>query len=392
MSGSASSISRRAGNPAARRLAPFIVLVGLASVAQAQTTVYVGDSETALSVARHDGAAYLSLTRLLEAVGGSCTLRAGRAEAVYGGRSAFLALNGTRVDAAAMQFSLTHPVLRDGEEALLAVEDVAPFFASAFAETARVAGQGATSSDLPPPGAEAERTLEPAESMEPASELADLTDPIAPVRRTRRTIGVIVLDPGHGGSDSGQVGYEGAQEKAITLAVALRLEALLEERHDVAVLLTRSEDIDLPGRARPAFAAKNGGDLFISLHCGASYTREARGVEAFYHEPGGLAGSGNRAGGDRNTRFATDSRALAETLVETLAADLRTESRGSTGAPVRGLGRAPMPAALIELGCLTNRAEEALLATQTYHERLAESLAGAIADYARLENRETPDE
>jgi N-acetylmuramoyl-L-alanine amidase len=101
--------------------------------------------------------------------------------------------------------------------------------------------------------------------------------------RIRATSGpIIVLDPGHGGSDAGAISPFGGEEKEITLDVARRVKALLERRYQLKVQLTRDEDIFVPLARRTAFANRKNGAVFVSLHVNASEKHDANGLEAYY--------------------------------------------------------------------------------------------------------------
>src|SRR4029079_17821506 len=92
----------------------------------------------------------------------------------------------------------------------------------------------------------------------------------------------IVIDPGHGGDDTGAKGAQGTLEKNVTLTVARRLKAALEARLGVRVLLTRDGDQAVAPDQRAALANNNKADLFISLHANASLRPGVSGVEVFY--------------------------------------------------------------------------------------------------------------
>jgi hypothetical protein len=101
--------------------------------------------------------------------------------------------------------------------------------------------------------------------------------------RVRASSGpIVVLDPGHGGGDSGAVSPFGGEEKEITLDVARRVKALLERRYQLKVQLTRDDDSFVPLARRTAFANRKGGAVFISLHVNASENHDASGLEAYY--------------------------------------------------------------------------------------------------------------
>ena len=105
--------------------------------------------------------------------------------------------------------------------------------------------------------------------------------PIAP--RTRRPgVHTIVLDPGHGGTETGAIGAKGTQEKSLTLALAQALRRLIEERLAVRVVTTRTDDSTLSLTARSTFANQNQADLFVSLHQNYSRGSTAHGAETYF--------------------------------------------------------------------------------------------------------------
>ncbi len=95
-------------------------------------------------------------------------------------------------------------------------------------------------------------------------------------------VGRIVLDPGHGGHDTGTVGPGGLREKDLVLDVAQRLGQLIEERMGSEVIFTRSDDTFVPLERRTEIANEAKADLFLSIHANSSPLRNAEGVETYY--------------------------------------------------------------------------------------------------------------
>jgi N-acetylmuramoyl-L-alanine amidase len=95
-------------------------------------------------------------------------------------------------------------------------------------------------------------------------------------------IGRIVIDPGHGGHDTGTIGENGLTEKDLVLDVAKRLAELVETRLNSEVVLTRTDDTFIPLEARTAMANEAKADLFLSIHANSSPVRTSSGVETFY--------------------------------------------------------------------------------------------------------------
>ncbi|HEY1801148.1 MAG TPA: N-acetylmuramoyl-L-alanine amidase, partial [Terriglobales bacterium] len=102
------------------------------------------------------------------------------------------------------------------------------------------------------------------------------------IRALGLKIGKIVIDPGHGGHDTGTIGPHGLLEKDLVLDVSRRLGKLLESRLGADVVYTRSDDTFIPLETRTAIANQEQADLFISVHANSSHDQDARGVETYY--------------------------------------------------------------------------------------------------------------
>ena len=102
------------------------------------------------------------------------------------------------------------------------------------------------------------------------------------IRALGLKIGRIVIDPGHGGHDTGTIGPEGLMEKELVLDVSLRLGRLLERNLGADVIYTRDDDTFIPLETRTAIANEKQADLFISVHANSSPDPTARGVETYY--------------------------------------------------------------------------------------------------------------
>lgn len=231
----------------------------------------------------------------------------------------------------------------------------------------------------------------------------------------------IVIDPGHGGTDTGAQGPAGTLEKDITLVLAKSLRQRLEERLPVRVILTRDTDVAMDLPARTATANENHADLLISLHLNsAPGLVRARGAETYIldrtatdDQAAAVAtfeneGGGATAGGDSGARGGAEasdldlqlvlwdlaqnrhlerSLRLASAIQEELNVELDLRDRGVKQAPFAVLVGATMPAVLVELGFLTNPEEEARLNDAAYRRRLVDALAAAIV---RFRAREAP--
>lgn len=241
----------------------------------------------------------------------------------------------------------------------------------------------------------------------PASAVEAL-EPRLPVRRGLRTI---VLDPGHGGEETGAIGPKGSAEKDLTLAIAKLLRSALVEQIGARVVLTREEDVARSLDERAALANQLQADLFLSLHLNSTVRGQARGVETYIlslqasdRKAADAAAIENYAGSPgsaqeplpfdlqallwdlaQNQHLATSLR-VATWLQDELARELGQPDRGVKQAPFRVLMGAAMPAALVELGFLSNPEEEQLLQDPAYQSRLVAAIVRALRRFgAELE-------
>lgn len=242
------------------------------------------------------------------------------------------------------------------------------------------------------------------------------TEPTAPAVPAPRRPGVrtIVLDPGHGGTETGAIGSRATQEKDLTLALAQLVKSKLESRVAARVVLTRSEDQTLALSDRSSIANQYKADLFVSIHLNSSRGSTAFGAETYFlsvqasDERAAAAAAAENASPSRapnagpadeaaaelelllwdlaQTRHLARSQRLASLIQEELNTALGLRDRGVKQAPFRVLMGAAMPAVLVEFGFLSNPDEEARLADATYRGQLADALVAAIARFkAELE-------
>ncbi|HXB62262.1 MAG TPA: N-acetylmuramoyl-L-alanine amidase, partial [Acidobacteriaceae bacterium] len=225
------------------------------------------------------------------------------------------------------------------------------------------------------------------------------------VRALGLKIGRIVIDPGHGGHDSGTLGYGGIEEKDVVLDVALRLGKLLKDKLGVDVIYTRSDDTFIPLETRTAIANKAQADLFISIHANSSSDDSARGVETYYlnftSDPTALDVAARENAVSQSSVYQLSDLvkkiALKDKIDESREFALDVESslyagleRGNPGLKNRGIKKAPfvvliganMPSILTEISFVTNPKDAAQLETPEYRERVAESLYKGVAKYA----------
>lgn len=209
---------------------------------------------------------------------------------------------------------------------------------------------------------------------------------------------IVVLDPGHGGSNAGTQGA-GLHEKQLTLALADRVASKLRAK-GITVELTRTTDRTLTLRQRAARADEIPADLFVSIHANASPTRTQRGYETFVLTPRGVDVDARALRADtRTTRPAVDpeialvlddvERGSSQWESADLAARMQRalrERRGKEGD--RGVRQdsqhvllgATMPAVLVEVGFLDHPIEGKQLADATVQGQIADAIAQAITE------------
>ena len=215
---------------------------------------------------------------------------------------------------------------------------------------------------------------------------------VFPPKPSARKITTICLDPGHGGTDTGNRVKEmfWHNEKTYTLLLAFDLRNRLEKL-GFKVILTRSKDtfVDLP--ARPAIANKAGADLFISLHFNATTDspNAVQGPETYCITPVGAASSNSQGGGADHVatvanRLEDKSLLLAYQIQKSLVQDLHAEDRDVRRARFAVLRDATMPAILIEGGYMTNPTEGKKIYDADYRKQMAAAIAKGILAYQKL--------
>ncbi len=196
----------------------------------------------------------------------------------------------------------------------------------------------------------------------------------------------IVLDPGHGGADSGTVNSAlNLQEKNLTLDLAKRLAILLQQSgHEV--LLTRSTDTAVALTERSKFANQVKADLFLSLHFNAGPTNRAAGTETYWLTPGGQhstkdsANTGSTAQLPGNDYDALNIN-LAYEIQRALIAGLGSNDRGTRRARWVVLKDLKCPGVLIESAFLSDMTEARIYTQDAARQRLAQIIAAGVAAY-----------
>lgn len=216
----------------------------------------------------------------------------------------------------------------------------------------------------------------------------------------------VVVDAGHGGDDRGARGPQGLLEKDLVLDLSRRLALRLRDR-GVRVVLTRDGDAFVPLERRTALANDARGDLFVSIHANAARDPKVRGIETFFlslrptdayardvahRENAAFPASPAAASalddplvallGDlAATSYLEESSDFAHLAQERLAAAHPAPSRGVKQALFVVLFGVQMPAALVEIGFVTNPEDERALASPRGREAIAEALATAVLEF-----------
>ena len=212
---------------------------------------------------------------------------------------------------------------------------------------------------------------------------AQVTTPDTPAMLTPHML-TVVIDPGHGGNDTGTIGHNGLQEKQLTLDVAQRLGKLLEKNLGAHVLYTRKNDHYVSLENRSAVARKANADFFISIHANSSQYPTVNGIETYYFksssevmENAGGTGARGTDSSDRARRFAA---AVQQSLIHNLSStQVSVRDRGVRSAPFVVLRDMQMPAVLAEISFISSEADEQQLRTSTYRDRIANALYQGIA-------------
>ena len=217
----------------------------------------------------------------------------------------------------------------------------------------------------------------------------------------------IVIDPGHGGKDPGTVNRSlNLEEKSITLDIAKRLNAILNEHAELEIILTRPRDEYVALEERAAIANSNQGDIFISIHTNSAPRKTARGIEAYYlnitADPRAMevAAQENAMGSKSMAEMRTildqilqnskivESKILAQYIQENMVSNLKIkfseiEDLGVKKAPFYVLLGAQMPSALVEVSFLSCNDEASRLAMPAYRQAIAAGLYLGIINFIK---------
>ena len=246
------------------------------------------------------------------------------------------------------------------------------------------------------PKSEPEKRNEPPKSLEKKR--------LPPQKTTISKIRRIVVDPGHGGHDSGAVGQGGVREKDVVLSISLKLRDLLKRELGLDVIMTRSTDVFIPLEERTAIANKVNADLFVSVHANAANNHNASGIETYYLNLAKTEASARLAAKENGTTLdkvsvlqailfdlmanykLNDSAHLADDVQRALhkkisASYSGVKNLGVKQGPFYVLVGATMPSILVETAFLSHVQEEERLNDPAYQDATAQGIMEGIRAY-----------
>ncbi len=218
---------------------------------------------------------------------------------------------------------------------------------------------------------------------------------------------IVIIDPGHGGKDSGAVGIYKNLEKNITLKVGLLIKEEFKKYPNFRIILTRDKDYFIKLRNRTKIAKQNNADIFISLHADFNRNSRARGISLYTlserasdKEAAALARRENRSdlidGVDLSSETSevtsilldltkrdtlNQSSHLVNFLINSFKKDMNLLQRTHRYAGFAVLKSLDIPSVLIEMGYLSNKQDSKLLMTEEYQKKLSKKIVKAIIEY-----------
>ncbi len=211
--------------------------------------------------------------------------------------------------------------------------------------------EGTSTVLMPPPQTPSSSQHDPALSTQ---------TPLSQQPRVLKERILVVIDPGHGGKDSGAVGIGGLQEKNIILPIGQQVAAILEQ-HGVQAVLTRTADYFVDLGPRVVMTQRLNADLFVSIHANSIDNRpDVNGLEVYYFENG---------------------LRLAQTVKKSILQSIDEPDRGVRHARFYVLRNNSIPAILVETGYVTGIEDAPRLASPAYQSQMAQAIARGILTY-----------
>lgn len=177
---------------------------------------------------------------------------------------------------------------------------------------------------------------------------------------------IVVIDPGHGGSDPGTTSITNKHEKHFNLALALKVQAILLQEPEIEVVMTRETDVYPTRSERVKLANDLNADVFVSIHGNSVLSSpQTTGTETFYYQ---------RA----------SSKELANIVHKHLVKALGLKDRGVKNGSLQVIRETKMPAVLLEVGFLSNKSEEEAMMSESVQAKAAQAIVDGIKEYLKL--------
>ncbi|MDU5454111.1 N-acetylmuramoyl-L-alanine amidase AmiA [Pseudescherichia vulneris] len=218
---------------------------------------------------------------------------------------------------------------------------------------------------------------------------------------------VVMLDPGHGGIDTGAIGHNGSKEKHVVLAIAKNVRAILRSK-GIDARLTRTGDTFIPLYDRVEIAHQHGADLFMSIHADGFTNPDAAGASVFALSNRGASSAMAKYLSDREnaaddlagkkardkdhylqqvlfdlvqTDTIKNSLTLGSHILKQIKPVHRLHSKHTEQAAFVVLKSPSVPSVLVETSFITNPAEEQLLGTKAFRQKIASAIASGVLSY-----------
>lgn len=188
-----------------------------------------------------------------------------------------------------------------------------------------------------------------------------------PANKAGQGVCIIVIDPGHGGTDGGTVGASGRYEKDFTLSLSKKVYDILKDEDKIEVHMTRYDDSTLStvDRARPRLANDLGADLYISIHGNYFDEADVSGTETYYYDK--------------------ESKSFAEIIHKHVINATGFKDRGVKKGNFYVLKETNMLATLLEIGFLSNLQEEGKMFEDEFQNSVAKAICSGVKEYLGLE-------
>lgn len=181
---------------------------------------------------------------------------------------------------------------------------------------------------------------------------------------------IVVIDPGHGGSDPGTTSFTKKPEKIFTLALGLKVQALLQQESGIEVIMTRETDVYPTRSERVKLANDLKADVFVSIHGNSvKAAPQVNGTETYYYQR-------------------ENSKELATLIHRNLIKALGLTDRKVKNGNYQVIRETEMAAALLEVGFLSNKSDEEAMMSETNQHKAAQAIVDGIKEYLKLEDSE----